>query len=121
MSVDTLLQNLKQRVDSFESDFDAEEIGRIVEVADGIVRIAGLESCQASERLIFPPTADGKEVSGLALNLEEGMVGAVIFGDFEHIAEGDVVRRSGEVLSVPVSNRMTGRVLNPLLAPIDGK
>ena len=93
-----------------------EEVGTVLEVTDGIARMSGLEKCQASEMLLFP----GGSV-GVALNLEEETVGAVILGEYAHIQEGDTVKRTGKVLSVPVGDAFVGRVVNPLGEPIDGK
>ena len=105
MSVETLIKNLKIKISQFEPSIEVNEIGRVLEVGDSIARVSGLTKCQASEMLEFP-----KGTLGLALNLEEDTIGAVIFGDYGHIHEGDEVRRTGKILSVPVSNSLLGRV-----------
>jgi len=107
---------LLNEIENYESELDVEEVGHVLEVGDGIARIYGLANCMAGEMLDF-----GNEVYGLALNLEENNIGAVILGDYLHIREGDEVRRTGRVLSVPVGTALIGRVVNPLGQPLDGK
>lgn len=114
MSVDHVVQKLKHKIENFESDVDVREVGTVVEIGDGIAKVSGLSGCQSSEMLEFPGG-----VLAIALNLEEDAVGAVILGDYTHIKEGDTVKRTGQILSVPVSNEALGRVVNPLLKPID--
>mgnify|MGYP002651145513 CR=1 FL=1 len=92
-----------------------EEVGRVVDAADGIAHVEGLPGVMANELLTFE---DG--TAGLAMNLEERKVGVVVLGSFDGIDEGQVVRRTGEVLSVPVGDNFLGRVVNPLGQPIDG-
>ena len=92
-----------------------EEVGTVAEAGDGIARISGLPSCMANELLEFE---DGTR--GLALNLDTREIGAVVLGDFDGIEEGQTVRRTGEVLSVPVGDNFLGRVVDPLGNPIDG-
>jgi F-type H+/Na+-transporting ATPase subunit alpha len=121
MSSQSVVENLKNKIKNFETSVEMSEVGTVLEIADGIARISGLSNVQASELLEFPARPGGDSVYGLALNLEEDIVGAVIFGEYNHIREGDTVRRTNEILSVPVSNGMIGRVLDPLLRPIDGK
>lgn len=116
MSVDTVIQQLEKRLTDFESSVDTKEVGSVIEVGDGIARISGLDHCVASEMLEFPGGT-----KGVALNLEQETVGAVILGSFSHIKEGDPVKRTGKVLSVPVGEDFLGRVVNPLLEPIDGE
>lgn len=94
MSVDTVIQQLQKRISEFETDVDVREIGTVVEVGDGIARISGLSDVRASEMLEFPGGT-----TGVALNLESEMVGAVLLGEFLHIKEGDTVKRTGQVLS----------------------
>src|SRR4028119_1094401 len=92
------------------------EVGTVIKVGDGIAEIHGLDKVMAGELLEFP-----NEVRGLALNLEEDKVGAVLFGDFQKIKEGDEVKRTGKIMSVPVGDAMIGRVVDALGNPIDGK
>ncbi|MEX0935239.1 MAG: F0F1 ATP synthase subunit alpha [Candidatus Paceibacterota bacterium] len=121
MSTNRLVDNLKSKIENFESEIEVREVGRVIEVADGIAQLVGLEGVQSQEMLRFPDTPDGKEVLGIALNLEEGVVGAIILGEFAHIGEGDTVERTGNILSVPVGDDMIGRIVDPLMRPIDGK
>src|SRR3989338_10097026 len=114
MSVDTLIKNLKTKISQFEPGIEVSEVGRVLEVGDGIARVSGLAKCQASEMIEFP-----RGTLGLALNLEEDAVGVVILGDYGHIHEGDEVRRTGRILSVPVSDGLLGRVVNPLAGVFD--
>lgn len=116
MSVDTVIQQLEKRLTDFESSVDTQEVGSVIEVGDGIARISGLDNCVASEMLEFPGGT-----KGVALNLDQETVGAVILGSFSHIKEGDAVKRTGKVLSVPVGEALLGRVVNPLLEPVDGE
>ncbi len=107
---------LLNEIQNFESELDVEEVGNVLEVGDGITRVYGLANCMAGEMLDF-----GNEIYGLALNLEENNIGVVILGEYIHIREGDEVRRTGRVLSVPTGEALLGRVLNALGQPIDGK
>lgn len=116
MSVDSVIQSLRKQISDFKIEIDVKEVGTVVEVGDGIASISGLTSCQASEMLEFP-----NNTIGVALNLGEEAVGAIILGDYEHIKEGDIVKRTGKLLSVPVGEKMIGRVINPLGQPIDGE
>ncbi len=113
---DNVVNQLKKSIAAFEKQVKVEETGTVIEVKDGIARMSGLEHCQAQEMLEFPG-----DTYGIALNLEEETVGAVVLGSFDHIKEGDTVKRTGKVMSVPVSEKMVGRVLNALGQPIDGK
>ncbi|MCH9014865.1 MAG: F0F1 ATP synthase subunit alpha [Gemmatimonadetes bacterium] len=99
---------------------DVEEVGSLLEVKDGIARIWGLQSAMAGEMLEITASESGDTVVGLALNLEEDNIGAVILGDYLKLREGDEVRRTGRVLEVPVGKGLVGRVVNPLGEPIDG-
>ncbi|PSO46401.1 MAG: F0F1 ATP synthase subunit alpha, partial [Parcubacteria group bacterium SW_4_46_8] len=114
MSVDRVVEKLKQKIQTFDSEVEVSEMGEVLEVGDGIARVSGLSNCQASEMLIFKD-----DTAGIALNLEEESVGAVILGDYTHISEGDTVKRTEEILSVPVGDEYVGRVVDPLLNPID--
>jgi F-type H+/Na+-transporting ATPase subunit alpha len=107
---------IEDYVSSFAADSEREEIGTVVDAGDGIAHVEGLPSVMTQELLEFPGG-----VLGVALNLDEHSVGVVILGDFEKIAEGQQVKRTGEVLSVPVGDAYLGRVVNPLGQPIDGQ
>ncbi|HUU28100.1 MAG TPA: F0F1 ATP synthase subunit alpha [archaeon] len=107
---------LLNEIDKYQGELDIEEVGVVLEVGDGIARIYGLQNCMAGEMLDF-----GKDVYGMALNLEENNIGAVILGEYFHIREGDEVRRTSRVLEVPVGKALIGRVVNPLGQPLDGK
>lgn len=115
MSMNSIIEELKKNISSFEKQVHVEEIGKVLEVGDGIARLSGLTKCQASEMLEFPGGT-----FGVALNLEEETVGAVILGDYSHIKEGDTVKRTGRILSVPVGEELIGRVVNPLGVVKDG-
>ena len=115
LSPDEIATILKSQISGFEDTADVEEIGTVIQVGDGIARVYGLERCIALEMLELP-----HGVTGLALNLEESNVAVVLFGEWQKIREGDTVRRTGKVMSVPVGEAMVGRVVNPLGQPIDG-
>jgi F-type H+/Na+-transporting ATPase subunit alpha len=112
---DEIASILKSEIERYEVDVDVEEVGTVIQIGDGIARIYGLESCVALEKLQLD-----HGVTGLALNLEEDNVAAVLFGEWEKISEGDTVRRTGEVMSVPVGDALVGRVVDPLGNAIDG-
>lgn len=116
ISADDIQGAIEEYVDSFTSDTSREEVGTVVDAGDGIAHVEGLPSVMTQELLEFPGG-----VLGVALNLDEHSVGAVILGDFEKLEEGQQVKRTGEVLSVPVGDAFLGRVVNPLGAPIDGR
>jgi len=116
MSVNHIVEELRKNIASFEKQTVVEEIGNVLEIGDGIARMSGLTKCQSQEMLEFPGGT-----LGVALNLEEETVGAVMLGDYKHIKEGDIVKRTGRILSVPVGEELIGRVLNSLGQPIDGK
>lgn len=115
MSINSIVEELKKNISTFEKTVQTEEIGSVIEVGDGIARMSGLTECQSNEMLEFPGGT-----FGVALNLEEETVGAVLLGEYRHIKEGDVVKRTGRILSVPVGEELIGRVVNPLGQPIDG-
>jgi F-type H+-transporting ATPase subunit alpha len=115
MSTNSIVEELKKNINAFEKQVQVEEIGTVVEVGDGIARMEGLTKCQANEMLEFP-----NKTFGVALNLEEETVGAVILGDYKHIKEGDTVKRTGRILSLPVGDELIGRVVNPLGQTVDG-
>ncbi len=107
---------LKQRIEQYDVETDLSEVGTVLQVGDGIARVYGLESCVALERLEFE-----HGVIGIAFNLEEDNVGVALFGEWQHVKEGQPVRRTGEVMSVPVGDAMLGRVVDPLGNPLDGQ
>jgi F-type H+-transporting ATPase subunit alpha len=107
---------IRRQIQGFEAETDLTEMGRVIEVGDGIARVYGLEQAMAGELLAFP-----NDVVGLVLNLEEDNVGAVLLGDDRLIREGDVVKRTGRIAQVPVGEALIGRVVNALGQPIDGK
>lgn len=115
MSTNNIVEELKKNIAHFQKEVEKEETGKVTEVGDGIARISGLSKCQAGEMLEFPG-----DVYGLALNLEEETVGCVLLGDYEHIKEGDTVKRTNKILSVPVGEELIGRVVNSLGVAIDG-
>src|SRR5476651_812240 len=107
---------IREQIGSFAVDVDVAEVGSIISIGDGIARIHGVENAMAGEMLEFP-----YGVFGIALNLEEESVGAVLLGDFKQLKEGDIVKRTGRIISVPVGDEILGRVVNALGQPIDGK
>jgi F-type H+/Na+-transporting ATPase subunit alpha len=114
---DEISRVLRQEIENYDQAVNVEETGSVISVGDGIARIYGLEKVMAGELVDFPKAG----VSGLALNLEEDQVGVVLLGDFTSIKEGDEVRRTGRIMSIPVGKAMIGRVVNALGQPIDGK
>jgi len=117
-STEELSSLLKQRIDSLNLNVDTDQVGRVLEVGDGIARLSGLDSAMAGELLEFE---DGHGTRGMVLNLEEGTVGAVILDSPLHITEGMTVRGTGHIASIPVGDAMLGRVVSPLGLPLDGK
>ena len=107
---------LKQRIEQYDVETDLSEVGTVLQLGDGIARVHGLENCVALERLEFE-----HGVVGIAFNLEEDNVGVALFGEWQHVKEGEPVRRTGEVMSVPVGDAVLGRVLDPLGDPLDGQ
>ena len=107
---------IKQQIKNYDNKIELTDTGSVLKVGDGIATVYGLENAMSSELLEFPG-----EVFGMALNLEEDVVGAVIFGDDSGIKEGDIVKRTGRIVEVPVGEAMIGRVVSPLGLPIDGK
>ena len=107
---------IRRQIQEFEGETDLAEIGRVIEVGDGIARVYGLERAMAGELLTFP-----QDIIGMVLNLEEDNVGAVLLGEDRAIREGDVVKRTGRIAQVPVGEALVGRVVNALGQPIDGK
>jgi len=114
---DEIASILRQRIEGIDpGSADLSEVGTVLSIADGIARIHGLDNCMSFEMLDLP-----HGVTGLALNLEADNVGAVLFGEWEHIKEGDTVKRTGELLSIPVGEEFLGRMVDPLGRPLDGK
>ncbi|HWE32167.1 MAG TPA: F0F1 ATP synthase subunit alpha [Solirubrobacteraceae bacterium] len=114
---DEITSILKRRIEGLdETGAELSEVGTVLSVADGICRVHGLESAMSFEMLELP-----HDVTGLALNLESDNVGAVLFGEWEHIVEGDTVKRSGHLLQIPVGEELLGRIVSPLGIPLDGK
>ena len=107
---------LKDRIQQFDVETDLSEVGTVLQVGDGIARVHGLENCVALERLELE-----HGVTGIAFNLEEDNVGVALFGEWQHVKEGQPVRRTGEVMSVPVGDGLLGRVVDPLGNPLDGQ
>ncbi|MBI2188625.1 MAG: F0F1 ATP synthase subunit alpha [Acidobacteria bacterium] len=107
---------IREQIGSYAVEVDVAEVGTVIAIGDGIARLHGVERAMAGEMLEFP-----HGVFGIALNLEEDSVGTVLLGDFKEIKEGDTVKRTGRIISVPVGEEMLGRVVNALGQPIDGK
>src|SRR4030095_12339486 len=105
---------IRAQIENFDSSMTVDEVGTVIKVGDGIAEIHGLEKVMAGELLEFP-----HGVRGLALNLEEDKVGAVLFGEFQAIKEGDMVKRTGRIMQVPVGDALVGRVVDALGVPID--
>src|SRR6476620_6433869 len=114
---DEITSILKQRIEGLEDGgADLAEVGTVLSVADGISRVHGLDNCMSMELLELP-----HDVTGLALNLESDNVGAVLFGEWDKIEEGDNVKRTGRLLDIPVGEQMLGRIVDPLGNPLDCK
>ncbi len=109
-------QLIKERIENFEATAEARDVGTVIAVTDGIVRIHGLTDARYGEMLEFP-----QNTFGMALNLEQDSVGAVVLGDYKHISEGDTVKTTGRILEVPIGRALLGRVVDSLGNPIDGK
>ena len=107
---------LKQQIAHFESGTQVTEVGQVISVGDGVARVHGLDHVQAGEMVSFP-----NDIKGMAINLELGYVGVMIFGEDRHIREGDIVKRSGMIIEAPVGEALLGRVVDALGNPIDGK
>ena len=106
---------LKQRIEEYEVETDLAEVGTVLQVGDGLARVYGLENCMAMEMLELE-----HGVTGIAFNLEEDNVGSPLFGDWEFVTEGEPVKRTGRIVSVPVGDALVGRIVNPLGQPLDG-
>ena len=116
IKTDQITDLLKKQLEKYNNDIDVAEVGEIIEVGDGVARASGLENVMSSELVELP-----NEVFGMALNLEQDNVGLVLFGDTTKVKEGDIAKRTGKVVEVPVGKEMLGRVVNPLGQPLDGK
>ena len=116
IQTDQLTQLLREQIEKFDGTVDVAEVGEVIEVGDGVARVSGLENVMSSELVELP-----NGVFGMALNLEEDNVGLVLFGESRLVKEGDLAKRTGRVVEVPVGDAMLGRVVNPLGQPIDGK
>ena len=113
---DEITQLLRQQIENYESKIAVDEVGTIISLGDGIARVHGLDKVMAGELLSFP-----HDVAGIAMNLEEDQVGVVLLGDYTEIKEGEEVKRTGRIMSVPVGEALIGRVVNSLGQPIDDK
>jgi len=116
IKTDQITNLLKEQLEKYNNDIDVSEVGEIIEVGDGVARASGLENVMSSELVELP-----NDVFGMALNLEEDNVGLVLFGETRKVKEGDIAKRTGKVVEVPVGKEMLGRVVNPLGQPLDGK
>jgi F-type H+-transporting ATPase subunit alpha len=116
IKADEISKILREQIENYEQTVSVDEVGAIISVGDGIARVHGLEKVMAGEMLAFP-----HNVYGIALNLEEEEVGVVLLGESQELKEGDVVKRTNTIMSVPVGEGLIGRVMNPLGEPVDGK
>ncbi len=116
IKADEIAKIIREQIENYQQVMAVEEVGSVISVGDGIARIHGLDKAMAGEMLSFP-----HEVVGIALNLEEDQVGAVLLGDYTKIEEGDTVQRTKKIMSVPVGEALIGRVVNPLGQPLDDK
>jgi len=116
IKTDNIANLLKEQIAKFDLSVDVSEVGEVIEVGDGVARVSGLENVMSSELVELP-----NGVFGMALNLEDDNVGLVLFGETSLVKEGDLAKRTGRVVEVPVGEAMLGRVVNPLGQPIDGK
>src|ERR1700733_14980282 len=116
IKADEISQILREQIANYDSKVRVDEVGTIISLGDGIARLHGLDKAMAGELLAFP-----HGIAGLAMSLEGDQVGAVLLGDYTELSEGNEVKRTGKILSVPVGDAMIGRVVNALGAPIDGK
>src|SRR6267154_1743051 len=116
IKADEISKILREQIENYEQTVAVDEVGAVISVGDGIARVHGLEKVMAGEMLAFP-----HNVFGIALNLEEEEVGVVLLGESQQLKEGDVVKRTNTIMSVPVGEALVGRVVNPLGQPVDGK
>src|SRR5437879_3725662 len=116
IKADEISQLIREQIENYETKIAVDEVGTVIALGDGIARVYGLDKVMAGELLQFP-----HGVAGLAMNLEEDQVGVVLLGEYTEIKEGDEVKRTGLIMSVPVGEAMIGRVVNSLGQPIDDK
>src|ERR1039457_1393806 len=116
IKADEITQLIREQIENYESKITVDEVGTVISVGDGIARIHGLDKVMAGELLSFP-----HGIAGLAMNHEEDQVGSVLLGEATEIKEGDEVKRTGRIMSVPVGDALIGRVVNALGQPIDDK
>src|SRR5512142_824199 len=116
IKADEITKLIREQIENYESRIAVDEVGTVISLGDGIARLHGLDKVMAGELLSFP-----HDLAGIAMNLEEDQVGCVLLGDYTEIKEGDEVRRTGRIMSVPVGDAMIGRVVNSLGQPIDDK
>src|SRR5919206_857729 len=116
IKADEITKLIREQIENYESRIAVDEVGTVITLGDGIARVHGLDKVMAGELLSFP-----HGIAGLAMNLEEDQVGVVLLGDYTEIKEGDEVKRTGRIMSIPVGEAMVGRVVNALGQPIDGK
>src|SRR5229473_6804080 len=116
IKADEISKILREQIENYEQTVTVDEVGAIISVGDGNARIHGLEKAMSGEMLAFP-----NNIFGIALNLEEEQVGAVLLGESSELKEGDTVRRTNTIMSVPVGEQLVGRVVNPLGEPVDDK
>src|SRR4030042_99811 len=116
IKADEITRIIQQQIEGYETEIDIREVGIVTSVGDGIARIYGLDRVMYNELLEFP-----RDVFGLALNLEEESVGAVLLGESHLVKENDLVRRTHRIMQVPAGPALIGRVVNPLGRPLDGK
>jgi F-type H+-transporting ATPase subunit alpha len=116
IKADEISKILREQIENYEQTVSVDEVGAVISVGDGIARVHGLEKVMAGEMLAFP-----HDIFGIALNLEEEEVGVVLLGESAELKEGDVVKRTNTIMSVPVGDALIGRVVNPLGEPLDGK
>ncbi len=116
IKADEITKLIREQIENYETKISVDETGTIITLGDGIARVYGLDKVMAGELLSFP-----HGVSGIAMNLEEDQVGVVILGEYTELQEGDEVKRTGRIMSVPVGDAMIGRVVDSLGRPIDDK
>ena len=116
INTDNITALLKEQIAKFEGTVDVSEVGEVISVGDGVARVSGLENVMSSELVELP-----NDTYGMALNLEEDNVGLVLFGNSSFVKEGDLAKRTGRVVEVPVGEEMIGRVVSPLGQAMDGK
>src|ERR1700732_5171240 len=116
IKADEISKLIREQIENYQQTLAVEEVGSVISVGDGIARVHGLDRCMAGEMLEFR-----HGVFGIALNLEEDQVGVVLLGDYAEIKEGDIVKRTNKIMSVPVGDTMIGRVVGALAKPIDDK